>query len=128
MIIGGLLAFYIQSIGKGNVKYCYLFLVTLLNNYLPMEFTTSLFLRNFDFYSLGTLSQVEFLAFTGLLLNWYILNYTISIILIQYRLYLIKRFNLEIRYPKIDKLIQLRRKLQNYYLKVCFVMIFIGIL
>ena len=32
-----------------------------------MEFTTSLFLRNFDFDSLGTLSQVEFLAFTGLL-------------------------------------------------------------
>ena len=93
-----------------------------------MVFTTTLFLRNFYFYSLGTLSQVEFLAFTGLLLNWYILNYTISIILIQYRLYLIKRFNLEIRYPKIDKLIQLRRKLQNYYLKVCFVMIFIGIL
>lgn len=71
-----------------------------------MVFTTTLFLRNFYFYSLGTLSQVEFLAFTGLLLNWYILNYTISIILILLGQYLIKRFNLEIRYPKIDKLIK----------------------
>ena len=42
--------------------------------------------------------------------------------------YLIKKFDLENKYPKIAKFIQLRRKLQNFYLKICFVWLLICIL
>ena len=84
---------------------------------------------DFDFKKfIGSLNQEELLALSGLLLNSLILNYTISIILILYGEYLIKRFNLEDRFPRLAKFIKLRRTLQNYYLKICFVWIFIGIL
>ena len=69
---------------------------------------------------LDSLSTVELLAFSGLLLNGLIINYTITIILILYGEYLIKRFDLEVKYPKLAKFIVIRRKLQNYYLKLCF--------
>ena len=69
---------------------------------------------------LDSLSTVELLAFSGLLLNGLIVNYTITIILILYGEYLIKRFDLEVKYPKLAKFIVIRRKLQNYYLKLCF--------
>nr|YP_010990997.1 hypothetical protein UYP79_mgp066 [Pappia fissilis]WOX61270.1 hypothetical protein [Pappia fissilis] len=77
---------------------------------------------------LDTLSQEEKLAFSGLLLNSLILNYLISIILVLYGDYLIKRFDLENKYPKLAKFIKIRRQLQNYYLKVCFLWIFICIM
>lgn len=44
---------------------------------------------------LKTLTQEELLAFSGLLLNQLILGHVISIILILYGDYLIKRFELE---------------------------------
>lgn len=81
-------------------------------------------LQNF----LDSLSKEELLAFSGLLLNGLALNYVFNIILVLYGDYLIKRFDLENRYPKLAKLIQLRRKLQQYYLKLCFTWIFICIL
>ena len=65
------------------------------------------------------------MAFSGLLLNSLIKSYTVSIIL--YGDYLIKRFDLENKYPKLAKFIKIRRLLQNYYLKVCFDWIFIGL-
>jgi len=83
---------------------------------------------------LNSLTQVELLAFppkarrTGLLLNQIILNYTFTIILILYGDYLIKRFNLENKYSKFAKIIQLRQKLQSYYLKLAFVWIFLAVL
>ena len=84
---------------------------------------------DFDFKKfIGSLNQEELLALSGLLLNSLILNYTISIILILYGEYLIKRFDLESRFPRLAKFIKLRRTLQNYYLKICFVWIFMGIL
>ena len=90
---------------------------------------SSFVLTDFDFKKfIGSLNQEELLALSGLLLNSLVLNYTISIILILYGEYLIKRFNLEDRYPRLAKFIKLRRTLQNYYLKICFVWIFIGIL
>ena len=85
-------------------------------------------LSEFDFKGfLASLTQVELLAFGGLLLNTLILNYTLNIILILYGEYLINRFDLENKYPKLAKFIQIRRKLQSYYLKACFVWIFIGL-
>ena len=68
------------------------------------------------------------LAFSGLLLNGLALNYVFNIILVLYGDYLIKRFDLENKFPKLAKFIQLRRKLQTYYLKLCFTWIFICIL
>ena len=83
---------------------------------------SSFVLTDFNFKKfIGSLNQEELLALSGLLLNSLILNYTISIILILYGEYLIKRFNLEDRFPRLAKFIKLRRILQNYYLKICFV-------
>lgn len=69
---------------------------------------------------MSNLSEVELLALGNLIFNQLILSYTISIITILYGDYLIKRFELEKKYPKIAKIIQLRRKLQGYYLKINF--------
>lgn len=76
---------------------------------------------------LSSLSKEELLAFSGLLLNQLILSYVITIIFILYGDYLIVRFKLEIKYPKLAKFIQFRRKFQSYYLKVSFVWIFVGL-
>lgn len=77
---------------------------------------------------LSSLSQEELLAFSGLLLNGLILNYTINIIIVLYGDFLIKRFDLENKFPKLAKFIILRKKIQSYYLKLCFAWIFIGLL
>lgn len=77
---------------------------------------------------LKTLTPDEILAFSGLLLNQLILSHVISIILILYGDYLIKRFNLENKFPKLARFIQLRRKLQSYYLKLSFTWIILAIL
>ena len=77
---------------------------------------------------LDSLRKEELLAFSGLLLNSLVLSHVVSIILVLYGDYLIKRFDLEHKYPKLAKFIEVRRKLQNYYLKICFVWIFIGII
>ena len=75
-----------------------------------------------------SLRKEELLAFSGLLLNSLVLSYVVSIILVLYGDYLIKRFDLENKYPKLAKFIQLRRKLQNYYLKISFAGIFLALL
>jgi hypothetical protein len=90
---------------------------------------SGVWLSDFDFQKfLASLSKEELLAFGGLLFNSLILSYTISIILVLYGDYLIKRFDLENKYPKLAKLIKIRRQMQNYYLKVCFAWIFICLL
>ena len=83
---------------------------------------SSIFSSNLDIQIfLDSLSKEELLAFSGLLLNGLVLNYVISIIFILYGDYLIKRFDLENKYPKLAKFIKIRRQLQNYFLKICFV-------
>ena len=151
-------ALFIQSIGSGIGMYSDLFHVTVISQLLDTiifkissliliswpkldenldkieEIKTqisknSIISFDFDLQNfLDSLSKEELLAFSGLLLNSLVLSYVVSIILVLYGDYLIKRFDLENKYPKLAKFIQLRRKLQNYYLKVCFVWIFIGIL
>lgn len=93
------------------------------------EIKKSMVLGNFDLHKFfDTLSDTELLAFAGLILNALILNYTISIILIFYGEYLIKRFNLEVKYPKLATFIKFRRSLMNFYLKVNFLWIFLAVL
>lgn len=101
-----------------------------INTEINTEINKSSFINiDFDFKGfVKGLTEVEILAFSGLILNHLILSYTISIILILYGDYLIKRFDLVNRYPKIVKLIQLRQKLQEYYLKIAFTWIFLCVL
>ena len=51
-----------------------------------------------------------------LLFNYLIFSAITSIVFIFFGDYLIKRFNLEVKYPKLAKIIALRRKFQRYYL------------
>lgn len=75
-----------------------------------------------------SLTVEEKLAFCGLVFNHLILTNTITIILILYGDYLLKRFDLVNKYPKIAKFIQLRKKFQGYYLKISFLWIFLCVL
>ena len=94
------------------------------------ELTKSSFINvNFNFDEiLSSLSREELLALGSLLFNSLIFSYTITIITIIYGDYLIKRFDLENKYPKLAKFIQLRKKLQRYYLKISFIAIFMCVL
>ena len=58
------------------------------------------------------------LAFLSIFSNTLILVCSISIIYTLFGNYLINRFNLEEKYPKLNKFIKLRVKFQNYYLKI----------
>ena len=89
-------------------------------SFIPVDFNFTDFLK--------TLNGEELLALGSLLFNSIILSNTINIILIIFGDYLIKRFDLENKYPKLAKFIQLRRKLQNYYLKISFAGIFLALL
>ena len=95
-------------------------------DYLSNEIKKSSIVNiDFDFKGfMEGLSDEEKLALCGLLFNNLILSYTISIIVILYGDYLIRRFDLVNKYPKIAKFIQMRQKLQQYYLKISFVWIF----
>lgn len=71
---------------------------------------------------------VSKIAFSLILLNYIIISCLISIAFIFYGNYLIHRFNLESKYPKIYKVISLRVKYQNYYLimnVLCILIIFL---
>ena len=82
---------------------------------------------NFDKF-VENLTVEEKLALCGLVFNHLILTNTITIILILYGDYLLKRFDLVNKYPKIAKFIQLRKKFQGYYLKISFLWIFLCVL
>lgn len=86
-----------------------LILMSFLKNNISLNFNLREFLKS--------LSTLELFAFISLCFNYLILNALISIIFIFYGDYLIKYFNLEEKYPRIAKLISLRRKLNSYALK-----------
>jgi hypothetical protein len=67
---------------------------------------------------IDTLGPMEKTAFSFLVLNQIIFSSVVSIIYIFYGDYLIKKFNLENKYPKLSKVIALRRKFQSYYLLI----------
>ncbi len=77
---------------------------------------------------INEMSIIEKLALCGLALNQVILNSIISIVFVFYGDFLIKRFDIENKYPKISKFIQLRRKFQEYYLKINLITILICLL
>jgi hypothetical protein len=66
------------------------------------------------------------LALSLLFLNSAIISGLISIVFIFYGDYLINKFQLEIKFPKLAKIIQLRRKFQKYYLILSILLILSG--
>ena len=74
--------------------------------------------ENLDIYDKISLSL--------LYLNSVIISGLISIIFIFYGDYLINKFQLETRFPKLAKIIQLRRKYQQYYLILSILFILSG--
>jgi|ERR1700677_778522 len=65
------------------------------------------------FENLNTLGQI---AVAFLFLNYAILNCVLSIVSILFGNYLLTKYNIETKYPKLGKFIALRRKFQRYYL------------
>lgn len=93
-----------------------------LKNFQPGDFTDLIdiykeFLTTLNVHQLGALAN---LIFSGI-----ILTSIISITFIFTGDYLIKRFHLEQKYPKLAKFIQLRRKFQNFYFFVNILAIFV---
>jgi hypothetical protein len=70
------------------------------------------------FEILDSYGPMEKFAFSILIFSEVILSAIISIVYIFYGEYLIKRFNIENRFPRLAKVIKLRRKFQSYYLLI----------
>lgn len=65
---------------------------------------------------LSSLTRLELFAFISFCFNSVILSAIVSIVFIWYGDFLVKYFNLEVRYPKIAKFIAFRKKLNKYSL------------
>ena len=76
----------------------------------------------------SNLNKLQQLCFSLLVLNGVIFACVVNICLSLFGEYLINRFSLETRYPKLSKLIQLRKTFQNYYLKINLLLIIIIVL
>ena len=77
---------------------------------------------------LNNLTVTQSLAFTHINGSLIILFSLCSIISIFYGEFLIQKFSLEIKFPKLAKFIQLRRKFQQFYLLINTLIIFIVII
>lgn len=71
---------------------------------------------DFDFDWFESLSGIKKLAVSLLLLNSVLFSCLLNIIFIFYGNILINKFNLEVRYPKLAKIIHLRQLYTKYYL------------
>jgi hypothetical protein len=80
------------------------------NHFLPNNYTfdVSNLYKNISNDQLGGIGLIFF--------SQVILASAISIVFVFFGEYLIQRYNLEVKYPKLAKFIQLRRKFQKYYL------------
>ena len=82
----------------------------ILNTKQSMFFNPEDIIKSFD------LNEYQLIAVSLLLCNQIIISSLISIIFIFYGDYLIQKFNIETKYPRLYKFICLRRKFQKYYL------------
>jgi len=91
------------------------------NKFIPDNFNIYNLYENFSNDQLGGIGLILF--------SQVILASAISIVFIFFGEFLIQRYDLENKYPKLAKFIQLRRKFQRYYLILnIFYISFIGIL
>jgi len=70
-----------------------------------------------------TLNGISKIVITMLFANYFILSSVFSLIIIYYGNYLINRFNLEDKYPKIAMFIKYRKTVSNYYILSNFIFI-----
>lgn len=79
--------------------------------------------------SFETLDALEKFAISIILFKSVLISALISIVFIFYGDILIKKYNLELRYPKIANIINLRRKFSRYYLilNICLIIYVISI-
>lgn len=70
----------------------------------------------YDYFSSLPLEQLIFLF--NLLCIIFIISSIISILIVYYSNYLINKFRLETKYPKLAKFLYYRAKLTNYYIKL----------
>jgi hypothetical protein len=73
-----------------------------------------------------SLNFLDLLLYTHLLIGIFVLLCLISVITIVYSDQFIKYLKLETKYPKLAKIIQLRRKFQNYYLFLNLFLMFLA--
>jgi hypothetical protein len=73
--------------------------------------------------SFENLNGIGQFAFSLIMLNYVVLSSLTTLAFIFYGNYLISRFNLEVKYPRLAKIIQLRRKFQNYYFAIALLTI-----
>lgn len=95
-------------------------LINIMNGIKKQDIFEIIKIREF----LSSLTQLELFAFISLCFNSVILSALISIVFILYGNFLIKYFNLEIRYPKLAKFIAFRKNLQKYSLSYNLFLIF----
>lgn len=84
-------------------------------------------LFNFDFNLqdfLSSLTRLELFAFISICFNSVIINALISIVFILYGDFLIRYFNLEIKYPRLAKFINYRKTINKYALYYNLFLIF----
>lgn len=90
------------------------------------SFFNDFYINYKDFLTTLTIEQHACLFnFFGYLIIFFAIN---SVIIIYYGDLLIKYFNLEMKYPKLTRLIQLRRKILTYHLLINFIFIYIVII
>jgi hypothetical protein len=89
-----------------------------INESFMFSTITSSLIENYE--NMDSMSKI---ALGLLLLNYALISSLISIIFIFYGDYLIKKYKIEVNYPKLAKIISLRRKFQKYYLIVDFLII-----
>lgn len=94
-----------------------------LNETGPTAQAAFIFSEVFDYYS--SLDPMGKFALSLLLLDQVIFSLLTSIVFIFYGDYLIKRFDLEKKFPNLAKVIQLRRRFQSYYLLLSIIWIFV---
>ena len=83
------------------------------NNFIPNSFTN---LINDLNNIINSMTLEQNLAFINISASFFILFSMFSILFIFYGDYLITKLNLETKYPRLAKLIQLRRKFQHFYI------------
>lgn len=84
-------------------------------------------IENFKVY-LSTLNTFELCVLFNIFVSIFITFCLISIILIYYGNFLINYFNLENKFPKLAKFIQMRRTFQEFYMLLNFSLIFIALI
>jgi len=73
------------------------------------------------------ISPIENLLIISIIVHSMIIHYLYIIILYHFSEIIIKKYKLEMKYPKLAKFFQLRRKIQHIYIIIYFIIICVGL-